>query len=191
MAGWLLTEPGRSVGFSQGAQLGCSREVASKRCMYLPVLHMCACADTEIPRHAYRAGKEPALQSTEGLLPRQGDSVSLLRPSADWMRPTQTIKSPLLYLKSADLGCHCVYRILPCIPRLALMMLGLQPGLGTHKLTITPIPVKVGETSQKFSTPLISPCLHQPHWRLVVTLLPSSLGHFPRGWRSVLRAGLA
>lgn len=114
--------------------------------------HVCMCRirDTK----AFLLGRqERALQSTEGLLPPQGDSVSFVRPSVDWMRPTQTIKSPLFYLKSADFDCHCVYRILPCIPRLALMMLGLQPGLGTHKLTITPIPVKVDETPQKFPTP--------------------------------------
>lgn len=149
--------------------------------------HVCMCR-YRYTKACLSGRQELALQSTEGLLPPQGDLVSLLRPSADWMRPTQTIKRPLLYLKSADFGCHCVYRIFPCIPRLALMMLGLQPGLGTHKLTVTPIPVKVGETPQKFLTPYppmppsapLEACGHS------FAIFP---GTFPQGLEVCVRGG--
>lgn len=84
--------------------------------MALHALCVSVCADTKIPRCACAA-------VTRGFLPPQGDSVPLLRPLADWMRPIQTIEGPLLYLKSASFGHHCIYTTPLATPRLPLMVL--------------------------------------------------------------------
>lgn len=123
------------------SQPGCSRETE---------VLVSACADTEILRDLLQGigshgcgasefeicgagrSRHHHLQASFFLL--RETSVSLLRPSADWMRPTQTIEGLLLYLKSAGHGCHDIYRTPARCTQISIH--GITGGFGMSRGTL-------------------------------------------------------
>lgn len=135
---------------------------------------MCsACLRVQIQRYQNAlVGQAGACAVGSGaFLPLHGDSVFLLRPLADWMRPTQTMEGALLYLKSASFGCPCIYTTPPATPRLALWC---YRAAVWSRYTETDHHTNTSRYPERLRAP--TPLrLHQPHRNLVVTLLSPPL----------------